>query len=518
MEARMDQNVYNGTESQEDLKDDNFFFETEDLSNNPTDENMAYTKNLQTQPLENSQDNLNVDGLYHHDKNQTKNELKSALIVDAGGHRKNYSSPSSNISNRSFISQRSFLNRTFGPLGKGSLRGSMFQLSAAAIGSGVLSLPFVIAKSGFILGSLMIIIACIAAIISLLMLAKCTEQIGAPSYTYLIRKVIARNVDKHIVWLIFFGTVGSSVSYQIIITQMIQVLATNVGFEPKKIQSSEVKIAIAAFIAVFILFPVGSMRKMSGFRYISILSIASLVYIMFVLLFELPQYATQNFRYEKLNYFKLDWDLFSNFSIAFFAFSCHIEFIPIYDEMNEQNPQKVRKLVYRSVGTNTLFFLSIGLAGYFSTYEKTNQIVIDREPLIGQLIDFPLMIGRIMIVIVLCIAFPINMVPLKQIMIHLIYSRKHQMTQGQNISMSLAFVMLTSVIAIIYPNITGILSIVGGICSVTICYVLPTMCYIKLNKEELSLCKKYSLIVFFGTLSLVGYSSVILKIILSFSV
>ena len=92
-------------------------------------------------------------------------------------------------------------------------------------------------------------------------------------------------------WLIFFGTVGSSVSYQIIITQMIQVLGTNIGFDKKRMYSFNVKLGIAAFIALFILFPVGSLRKMSGFRYISILSIVSLTYIMFVLIFELPQYA-----------------------------------------------------------------------------------------------------------------------------------------------------------------------------------------------------------------------------------
>ncbi|CDW77672.1 UNKNOWN [Stylonychia lemnae] len=416
----------------------------------------------------NGQDNLIVDGLYHQDKSGAK--------------------------------------------------GSMFQLSASAIGSGVLSLPYMIAQSGFILGSLMIIIACIAAIISFSMLATCADQINAPTYTYLIQKVIGRNVDKHIVWLIFFSAVGFSVSYLIIITEMIQVLAINIDLDKSYVQSSEVKIAITAFIGLFILFPTGSIREMSGFRYISIISLASLVYIMLILLFELPYYAKQNFDAENLNFFKFDWDFFPNFSIAFFAFACHIDFIQIYYEMNEKNPKRASKLVYRSVAINILFYLSIGLAGYFSTYEMTKKIVIDREPLIGQHIDLPLMIGRVMIIIGLCIAFPLRMVSLKQIFIKLIYSQEHQMTQGQSISMSFGFVVLTSVISIIYPDITGILSIIGGLCSVTMCYVLPTICHIKLNRQELSICKKYSLIVFFGTLSLIGYISVILKIISIFQV
>jgi hypothetical protein len=40
-----------------------------------------------------------------------------------------------------FGSRRTLWKRTFGPMGQGSLRGSIFALCAVAIGSGVLALP-----------------------------------------------------------------------------------------------------------------------------------------------------------------------------------------------------------------------------------------------------------------------------------------------------------------------------------------------------------------------------------------
>ena len=66
---------------------------------------------------------------------------------------------------------------------------------------------------------------------------------------------------------------------------------------------------------------------------------------------------------------KLDWNIFPNFAITFFAFSCHIEFVPIYDELKDSTMKRVKKVVNRSVGTNALFYLLIGMAGYFSTYD-----------------------------------------------------------------------------------------------------------------------------------------------------
>jgi len=58
-------------------------------------------------------------------------------------------------------SRRTFFNRAFGKLEKGSLRGSIFSLCASAIGSGVLSLPFVLNLNGWVLGFIFIIVGAI---------------------------------------------------------------------------------------------------------------------------------------------------------------------------------------------------------------------------------------------------------------------------------------------------------------------------------------------------------------------
>lgn len=57
--------------------------------------------------------------------------------------------------------RRNFFNRAFGKLEKGSLRGSIFALCASAIGSGVLSLPFVLNLNGWVLGFIFIILGAI---------------------------------------------------------------------------------------------------------------------------------------------------------------------------------------------------------------------------------------------------------------------------------------------------------------------------------------------------------------------
>lgn len=62
---------------------------------------------------------------------------------------------------------------------------------------------------------------------------------------------------------------------------------------------------------------------------------------------------------------------------------------------------------------NTLFYLLIAMTGYFSTYELTPKIVIEREGLNFGSTDVPMMIGRMLMIFVLCVAYPIKLVTFK---------------------------------------------------------------------------------------------------------
>ena len=64
------------------------------------------------------------------------------------------------------------MNRTFGKLEKGSVRGSIFSLCSAAVGGGVLSLPYMFVLSGWATGIILLLVGSVAAVWSNLMLAR----------------------------------------------------------------------------------------------------------------------------------------------------------------------------------------------------------------------------------------------------------------------------------------------------------------------------------------------------------
>jgi len=67
--------------------------------------------------------------------------------------------------------RKSFFNRSFGKLEKGGVRNSAFLLCNAAVGGGVLSLPYMFVLSGWLTGYILLCVSAIAGTWSNLMLA-----------------------------------------------------------------------------------------------------------------------------------------------------------------------------------------------------------------------------------------------------------------------------------------------------------------------------------------------------------
>ena len=72
--------------------------------------------------------------------------------------------------------RRTFYDRTFSKLEKGSLRGGIFNMVSAALGGGVLSLSFVFVLSGWGIGFILLLVGCSASMWSNLLIAQMATE------------------------------------------------------------------------------------------------------------------------------------------------------------------------------------------------------------------------------------------------------------------------------------------------------------------------------------------------------
>ncbi len=86
------------------------------------------------------------------------------------------------------------------------------------------------------------------------------------------------------------------------------------------------------------------------------------------------------------------------------------------------NEKRIKKVIARSVLVDLAFYVSIALAGYFSTYDKTPKIVLDRDSIDGGR-DYALMIAQVSIVMVLFVAVPVNYNPFRNQIFYMFFKK-----------------------------------------------------------------------------------------------
>ena len=109
--------------------------------------------------------------------------------------------------------RRNFFGRSFSKMGKGSLRGSIFSLSACAIGAGVLSLPYVLALNGWVLGLSLISIGAIAAVWSNSMLARLACDNDLKNLSTLTTKGGGKGLNSFLSLNLLIGLFGACLSF-----------------------------------------------------------------------------------------------------------------------------------------------------------------------------------------------------------------------------------------------------------------------------------------------------------------
>jgi len=229
------------------------------------------------------------------------------------------------------------------------------------------------------------------------------------------------------------------------------------------------------------------------------------------MLVEVPFYYEQNIDKATVYPVKVDWNIFTSFSICFFAYTCQVQLLPVYSELINPEFRRIKKIINRSLITDCVFYSIIACAGYFSTFNGTSSIVVERKPLDGNVRDYWMLVGALSICLIMVASLPVNYHPWRYQVFLFCFKRDH-FTKKENLIITVIFMTFCTLVAVVFPDITSVLSILGGMCSCTMSYLIPTVAHVRCSKVPWYHCSNLAPILFFGSLTTIGYLSVCLTI------
>eukprot|EP00831_Metopus_contortus_P085334 TRINITY_DN9903_c0_g1_i1.p1 TRINITY_DN9903_c0_g1~~TRINITY_DN9903_c0_g1_i1.p1 ORF type:complete len:267 (+),score=26.00 TRINITY_DN9903_c0_g1_i1:97-897(+) len=164
------------------------------------------------------------------------------------------------------------------------------------------------------------------------------------------------------------------------------------------------------------------------------------------------------------------------------AFTCQQGFYTSLEKLEKRDTAHKYKVAFRPTLLNLLFYLVIICAGYFSNLSATPDIIIYRKSPFS-FTDYPIIISQISIVAALCIGIPLNYLPLREIILGKLFGSTEYICKRILIC-TIGFTVITCLLTILLPNINTVLSILGGIGCVTICFISPSVSYLSIRSNR----------------------------------
>lgn len=175
-------------------------------------------------------------------------------------------------------------------------------------------------------------------------------------------------------------------------------------------------ISVMMVTATFVLLPLYLLKDISKLRFSTILGLICLTIAVLAIIIQLPSFLIQNADKPdvKINWYDMSGAFESNFyffkgtATIFFAFNCHYGAFAVYDKLADNNKRRARKVIYRSVVLDSIFFVIVGVCGYLTQPKETPALVVNRNSLDGDESDILMTICRVLIFGLLCVKLPVN--------------------------------------------------------------------------------------------------------------
>ncbi|XP_072392712.1 putative sodium-coupled neutral amino acid transporter 11 [Diabrotica undecimpunctata] len=360
-----------------------------------------------------------------------------------------------------------------------------FNFINSIIGSGVIGIPYALHEAGFGFGMLLLIFVAFVTDYSLILMVKSGHISGKFSYQGIMEAAFGRPGYYLLGILQFVYPFIAMVSYNIVVGDTVtKVIIRLTGIGPDSFFAKrEVIVLIATFL---ITIPLCLYRDVAKLAKVSFLSLICVVFILFAIFLRMGTIGDIVPSHPDSWKF-INKDIIPAIGIMAFAFMCHHNTFLIYSSIANANQKKWEIVTHASIFASLVVAIMFGIAGY-TTFKAYSQ----GDLLENYCWDDDLMnVSRLLFSVQILLTYPIECFVTREVIENSILGRDPNVPMSPKVHyiLTLGIVITTYLISITTYCLGVVLELNGVLAAVPLAYVLPALCYLRLE-EGFIFCRK----------------------------
>ncbi|RXN29412.1 sodium-coupled neutral amino acid transporter 3-like protein [Labeo rohita] len=327
--------------------------------------------------------------------------------------------------------------------GKTSFGMSVFNLSNAIMGSGILGLSYAMSNTGI----------------------RAYEQLGKRAFGHPGKILAALVITMH--------NIGAMSSYLFIVKyELPLVIQAFLGLQHSSGEWFLNGNYLIIIVSLFIILPLALMRQLGYLGYTSGFSLTCMVFFLISVIykkFNIPcpfdnftNHTTENITIDgecEAKYFTINQQTAYTVPILAFAFVCHPEVLPIYTELRNPTKRRMQAIANVSILGMFVMYLLTAIFGYLTFYLNTEAELLHTYSKVDPL-DTLILCVRLAVLVAVTLTVPVVLFPIRRALLQLLFPDK-PFHWVRHISIALCLLFVVNLLVIFVPNIRDIFGIIG---------------------------------------------------------
>uniref|UniRef100_A0A8D0CD09 Solute carrier family 38 member 1 n=1 Tax=Salvator merianae TaxID=96440 RepID=A0A8D0CD09_SALMN len=381
--------------------------------------------------------------------------------------------------------------------GTTSLGMSVFNLSNAIMGSGILGLAFALANTGILLFLLLLISVTLLSIYSINLLLICAKETGCMVYEKLGEQVFGTAGKVIVFGSTSLQNTGAMLSYLFIVKNELPAAIKFLMGEDETFSAWYVDGRLLVVTVTFcIILPLCLLKNLGYLGYTSGFSLTCMVFFLIVVIykkFQLPCPLQEK---------NTTSSVFSNSSSALddmcqpkyitfnsktvyalptiaFAFVCHPSVLPIYSELKDRSQKRMQMVAEISFFAMFLMYFLTAIFGYLTFYETVQSDLLHKYQSKD---DILVLTVRVAVIVAVILTVPVLFFTVRSSIFEL--ARKTKFNLCRHIVVTLILLVIINLLVIFIPSMKDIFGVVGVTSANMLIFILPSSLYLKITYQD----------------------------------